>query len=610
MTDLDPSTPEAPTSPYEPAIDAAPATLVEAPATAVRRRSARWPIAIGLVALVAAVSVAVALLITGQAPNAKVLAYVPDGTVMYGEARLDLPGDQRLALASFLSKFPGFADQSAIEPKFNEVMDRLIEGLTNGDQTYSHDIQPWFDGELAFSVGPLPDPGALSGGGASALKSARFLVLVSIKDPAAVTTWFKALAAKSGATTADQTYDNAPMTVLTADGGLQGAFAVIDGKVAVVGDVDSVKAAIDTNGKGPFAAQTGPKAALDATDSSHLGFVYVALKPLLDWSSQVSQSSGAGGSLGADLSSGALGGIVPDWGAFALRVENDAVVLESATATPATPIGPVESRTSTVTDHVPAGALLVTVSHDYGATLVSTLNAYRSDPALKPTIDAIDQGAGLLGGTAGAMGWIGDTAIVVSQADAAIEGGLVIVPTDRSAAERTFTSLRTVISLGGAQAGISVTDEPYAGTTITTVDLGDIATLAAKAGIPADVAGAGSALPAGHLQVAYAITDSVVVVGGPAFVKHVLDTTAATSIASTDRFKTLAGRVGTGTSIAFVDIAAIRGLIESALATADPSSVAQYDQNVKPYLVPFDALIASGSVQGGVSSSRTIITVK
>src|SRR5260221_9965068 len=133
------------------------------------KRSTRWPIALALIALVVVVSVLVGILVTGGAPTAKVLGYVPDGTIAYGEARLDLPGDQRLALASFLSRFPGFADQTAIEGKLNEIMDRLVSGITNGDQTYTGDIQPWFEGELAFALPALPDPGTLSGGDPAAL---------------------------------------------------------------------------------------------------------------------------------------------------------------------------------------------------------------------------------------------------------------------------------------------------------------------------------------------------------------------------------------------------------------------------------------------------------
>ncbi len=613
MTDLNPTTttPATVESPYEPAADAAPATLVELPVSPARPRSLRWPVAIALVALVAAVSVAVAILITGRAPNAKVLGYVPDGTVMYGEARLDLPGDQRQALASFLSKFPGFADQSAIESKLNEVLDRFVGGVTNGDQSYSADIQPWFDGELAFSVGPLPDPGTLSSGGAAAANGVRYLVLASIKDEAGATAWFKGVAASSKVPMSDQAYDGATLTMLSPEGGPPSAFAVLGGKVAVLGDVESVKAAVDTGGKGPFAAQADPKAALEATDADHIGFAYVAVKPLLDWGSQLSQQNGLSGSPGLDLPTGALAGLLPHWEAMALRVEGDAVVLEAVVDRPDTALGPTENRVSTVTDHVPASALFVSVGHDLGATLIDTLKLYRTDPALKSVADGIDQAAGVLGGTDGALGWIGDAGVVVNKADAGVEGGLVIAPTDRAGADRTFTSLRTLISLGGAQAGVSVKDEPYANAVITTIDFGDIGALAGQLGLPSDSLGAGSMLPSGHVELAYAVTDQVVVIGsGPDFVKHVLDTTTATSLASTDRFKALSGRAGNGTGIMFMDIAAIRGLIESALTAVDPSATGSYEQDVKPFLVPLDALIQSSVVTDNVATTKVIITVK
>ena len=615
MTDLDPTT-IVPThaGPYEPATDAAPAVLVRSPGTALRQGTARWLIAIGLVALVIAASAAVAILIAGRAPDAKVLGYVPDGTVMYGEVRLDLPGDQRLALGSFLSRFPGFADQAALEGKLSEVMDRFVVGLTNGDQTYARDIEPWFDGELAFSVGPLPGPGTSPGGQSPATNDGRFLVLASVKDPAGVTTWFKSIAAASGATMSDEAYGGADLILLTSEGGHQGAFAVLGGKVAVIGDVDSVRAAADTNGSGPFASQANPAAALAATDTDHIGFVYVAVAPLLDWASRSSFADGPAGSPGIDLSSGLLRRLVPDWAALALRVEGDALILESAVALPDTRFGPTENRPSTVMDHVPAGALLVALKHDQGATLLSVLDAYRSEAEAKSVIDGIDRVAGFLGGTDGAIGWIGDSGIVVDRADAGIEGGLVIVPTDRAAAERTFTNLRTLISLGGGSAGISVRDEPYAGATVTTIDLGDLAgigALAGQAGIPSDAFGPASALPSGHLEVAYAITDQIVVIGSDVgFVKHVLDTTAAGSIASADRYRALSDRVGDGIGIVFVDIAAIRGSIESALADADPAALARYEQDVKPYLTPFDALIASGAVKGDIFSAKVIVTVK
>ena len=84
--------------------------------------------------LVVGASAAVAALLVGRAPDATILGYVPQNTVMYGELRLDLPGDQRQAAGQFLSKFPGFADQAALEGKLDEVLDQLIKDASKGDQ--------------------------------------------------------------------------------------------------------------------------------------------------------------------------------------------------------------------------------------------------------------------------------------------------------------------------------------------------------------------------------------------------------------------------------------------------------------------------------------------
>ena len=97
---------------------------------------------------------------------------------------------------------------------------------------------------------------------------------------------------------------------------------------------------------------------------------------------------------------------------------------------------------------------------------------------------------------------------------------------------------------------------------------------------------------------------------GPGFVQHVLDTTAATSIASNDRYKALVGRVGQGAGIGFLDITAIRGLIESSIVRLGVTDVTKYEQEYKPFLEPFDAVITSTSVKDGISRTRAIVTIK
>jgi hypothetical protein len=299
--------------------------------------------------------------------------------------------------------------------------------------------------------------------------------------------------------------------------------------------------------------------------------------------------------------------LLPDWGAYWLRIESDAVVMEAVAPEPAKATGPAEDRTSTVAQHVPGTAVVVAISHDYGATLRKMLAQYKAEPSMKEMLAQLETGLGLLGGEEAALGWLGDTAVVVNDSAGTPEGGLVALATDKANAGRLITSLKSLIALGGAQQGITVRDESYAGTTITIVTLGDLGTLS---GMGSAGAAAPFPLPTGNVEIAYAMTDDVVVVGsGLGFVKHVLDTTGATSIASNDRYKALIDRAGKGTGSTFVDIAAIRGLIEKAMA-GDTANLSKYESDIKPYLLPFDALVASGSVGGDLNRSTVIITVK
>ena len=70
-------------------------------------------------------------------------------------------------------------------------------------------------------------------------------------------------------------------------------------------------------------------------------------------------------------------------------------------------------------------------------------------------------------------------------------------------------------------------------------------------------------------------------------------------------------RVGTGTGSVFVDIAAVRGLHRGLRSkSVDAAALKSYESDVKPFLAPFDALVASNSVGGDMNSSTVIITVK
>lgn len=107
---------------------------------------------------------------------------------------------------------------------------------------------------------------------------------------------------------------------------------------------------------------------------------------------------------------------------------------------------------------------------------------------------------------------------------------------------------------------------------------------------------------------AWAVTDQVVVIGvGDAFVKSVLDTTAGTSLASNARFSALVDRVGDHAGLGYLDLTAIREMIEAAVPAAQRG---RYDADVKPYVVPFDALVAATRTGSDVDSGRLIVTIR
>lgn len=572
----------------------------------------RWFAALGVVALVAVGSVFAALALTGASPTATVTGYVPANSVMYGEVRLDLPGDQRAQIGEFLAKFPGFADQAALDTKLDEVLDRLLSEGTDGKQTFTRDIKPWFDGEVAFAMGPLPDAAAIDDPTAAAAQ-VRALVLLSIKDEALARAWFASAMSESGTTGTAQTYEGTELTVFSDAKmpGAQAAFALVGGKVAIAGDLASVKAAIDTKGSSGLADDPDVKAAQAATAGDHVGFLFIDLRSILDGALALSGSVAP-----APPISDVLLAQVPDWAAFRLRVEGDALLMDGVLPHVAAAPGPDANRANGVAAWAPSGTLALAAGNDYGATLLETVALYRQDPSLAEVFTGVDQAAGILGGLDAALSWMGDSGLVIAQGADAPEGGIVALPTDAAKARQLFTTLRSFATLGGGQAGITVRDETYAGATITIIDLGSAQDLMGMAGalgggmMPTDPSS--MPLPAGNLEIAYTVTDDVVVLGsGPAFVKSVLDAGAGASLADDARFKGLVDRVGaTHTGVSFVDIAAIRGLVEGLLSEATAAERAEYEESVKPFLVPFDAFVASTVVGPDLDAQHMIITVK
>lgn len=582
----------APEAMFEPAAVAATPTAPVSVAAQRRPSRGRWAIA-GLIALVVvALSAAGLFALVGASNQAVVAAWSPSDAVAYVEVRGDLPGDQRQNLGAFLAHFPGFADQSTLQTKLDETLDKLVSKASDGKQDWSKDIKPWFGGQVGVSFSSFPtmsmtDPG-------TGMANFRYLLVATQKDPAAAMAWVKSL---SGTATTEETYKGVTLTIYSSTG-MKAAVGATGG-VLLAGDEASVKAAIDRNGKDGLASSKSFSSAMASIKDDQVTRSYIDMKAYFD--ALTSMSGMMGGT--ATLPQSMLDRL-PAWVGAGGRIDSDALVGTLVAPVPSgTPT--VDDRESAIAKRLPAQTIALFDAHDYGTLLKAQLDQLRNDPQLGAALKQADQAAATLGGLDHLIGWIGDVGVVVTADGATPGGGIVIIPTDVDQATGVMTELRNLIALGGASSGITITDEPYGDGTITTIDAGDLGALIGKLNPSSST----PTLPiSGHVQVSYTIQNGALIVGiGPDWVKSIVDVKPGSSLADEARYKDAMNRVGAknATSV-WVDLTAIRTLVEPLIAK---NGGANYATDVKPYVEPFDVLAGATQTDDGKSIATYVVTV-
>jgi hypothetical protein len=246
-------------------------------------------------------------------------------------------------------------------------------------------------------------------------------------------------------------------------------------------------------------------------------------------------------------------------------------------AYPSTSTSGSGNHVSKLASALPGDTVAVGEVHSVGALLGHELSALSSQVPGNATLDNVNGVLGLIGGT----DWLGDGVAVVTKDGSTFGGGLVVETTDAATASSKVALVNTAITFGGRLYGITSHDETYKGSTITIVD------------IPAKVVGTA-------LEIAVVAKDNLIVAGyGDSFVKAVLDTTSANSLASQSDYSAVMAAVGSSDEESFyVNVPALEDQIGQALFSASPSV---WTQNYKPY---FDHL---GSFGGAVVDGNTVI---
>lgn len=551
----------------------------------------KWLVAGLITLLVAGIAAGAALLLTGDSGDPAVLAWAPADSVAYAELRLDLPGSQSAELAEVMKALPGFEDQAAFPVKVSEALDQLVDSATDGEMSYKADVEPWFGGQVGASVGPLP--ATMDGAGA------RALLLLSITDDAKAAAWVNGLVTAEGATTATETYNGVTITTVTPPAGSGGELAgtqaayAVTGPVLALGDLASVKAAIDTGGKSGLPTVTQFQEAEASVTGDRLGFAYVDTAAIVEGATNL---AGAAAEAMPDLPSLVKDWVAP-WAVAAISVQDGAFVIDTRSPH-VEAAGPPQNAVSKIPGLVPPTTVFLADGHDVGKVITEAKDQLAVDPELGDAVKQIEDVLAIVGGFDAATGWIGEAGVALTLDGDQAGGGLVVVPTDSAAADRLLGQLKVFLQLGGSQAGVTVNEEAYGGTTITIVNLGGLGGLVGAAT-------EGAVAAPEDLSIAYAVTDEVVVFGyGTEFVKGVLDASNGESLASTERFSSALDKAGaSNTALVWVDVAHIRGFIEG-MVPADARS--DYDANAKPYLAAFDNILGT-TISGETIDSGTVV---
>ncbi len=563
------------------AADTAGASLDPRPAA--WRGWGRWILATAVATLVIVASAAVALLLTAGAGPSGLLAHVPADSVAYAEFRLDLPGDQRRQVGRFLAHFPGFDDQSLLEAKLDDLFERALGAATEGRVHWSGGVDTWFGGEAAVVLRALPEP-------ARGARGASPLLLANVRDPAAAWAWSTATLDALGLS---WTRDSiAGVDVLRVGGSVEPRAIAVTDEVLVGGLEVDVRAVLETEAGESLAAQADPKAALAALPADHVLWLYVDGRAGREWLARVGAGLAPGvGSVEGDL----LGLGLPEWLSVELRFDGDDLVVEAAAPLGAASPGPTLSKR--LAEAVPAETLAFVGVAGVGATLIERVEELRADPTFGPTVEEVTAALDRFGGLAAIVGWLDEVGLVVGSDGRQPWAAVLAVPSDRARAEALAGSLLNLASL--TIPGLEVERETVGETTIVSVEL------------PSGTVGPGGRPdPSGRLGVAWAIAADLVVLGpDPGTVRRILEVEPATSLAATKRYATLIERAGgTGAaSLGFADLVRLRELLEADLSGGDRT---RYERDIRPYLVPFDAVVGVTRTDGSLRRSIVVVSVE
>jgi len=542
----------------------------------------RWLVGGGVaVAAVAAIALAASFLAASPMPD--VLKYLPADSAIVVELRPELPGDQRQHLGNLLAHFPGFEDQSTLDAKLDEVLERVTREASAGQVDYATRVKPLLAGPMAVSVTADALGDSMTGGTPDGV------LLVATTDGSATCA---SIFGPIGETT---TYRSVDVETLGSFG--PGAACALHERYLLVGTEASVQGGLDArlDGKGVDRSSTY-RAARSKLEGDQLGSMFLDGDPII---AVIEETAGGFGGA-AQLPEGF-------WLIQGFRVTDEALVFDAYTAAVASmlPSGAPTSAPASESRFaaaLPADTLAFVEYHGVGASVEQALAALGAQPGTGEVLQGLEDALLTLGGTDNLTGWIEDAGIAVLPAGDAFGGAVLVRGTDAETATARVTQIRNLLVLASTGTDITVTDSEHDGVTITTVDLGDLSSLFDDAGFP--VAGERS-----RLELAFAARDDLVVIGvGDGVVERILDVEAGSSLATSATYGRVIEIAGAKNDLqVFIALDATLTLVEGFLP---PDERAMWSTELKPYLDHLAGVAMTSVNSSSGAHIRGVLTVK
>ena len=530
-----------------------------------RSKRMRWGVAGAVVIAVVVATAAGAFALSGAAGSKSLTASLaPKNSVAFLEVRTDLPGDQHTKLADFMSHFPGFKDRAQFDNALDELLNKLTSEVSP-DLRYSSAFKPWLEGEVSIAVTGVGSVAPMMMSSDAAYKLPGAVAIFALKDRAAAEAWVTSELSRNAIKTESAAY--AGTTLYTTGSGVnQGAYALTDQDL-LLGTVDGVKAALDTKTNGSLADNANYQAAMKSLSGDNIARFYVAAGSYMQ--SMMGPEASWAPSLGMAAQS------LPAWVAGSVRAESDRMVVD--VAMPQTTNSGNGNHTSRLASALPGNTVGVYEMHSIGSVVTKALDTLTAQSgatadAVKSVKDALTR--------IGGIDWLGDGTAVVTKDGANYGGGVVVEAGDAATASAKAATINNLVVLAGGSLKLTSRNETYKGIDITVI------------GIPG-----GDGKP---IEVAVAAKDNLLLAGyTDAFVKAVIDTTPATSLAASPDYSAVMSAAGANNmSSVYVNIPALEDQIGQALLASQPS---RWTLDYKPY---FDHL---GSVGYSMVDGNTVI---